>query len=164
LRVLVTGSPVWKSGTVIHSQLEQCRLKCVADDDLLVVVHGGARSGVDLYASGWARWHAEKSTHVAPQEVHPARWEGPCRPACWPGHRRPPTPETVASRTDLGPGWDVCPRAGIYRNEEMVALGADLCLAFVGDDDSHGATNCCWLAEQAGIPTTRFPVANPSAA
>lgn len=45
--------------------------------------------------------------------------------------------------------------AGPIRNQHMVSLGADLCLAFI-KNNSRGATHCADLAEGAGIETQRF--------
>lgn len=63
--------------------------------------------------------------------------------------------------------WSRGRRAGPERNAHMVSLGADLCLAFIGDctsprcnipgkHPSHGATGCADLAEGAGIPVRRY--------
>lgn len=56
------------------------------------------------------------------------------------------------------------------RNAEMVALGAELCLAFAltctkamcrkpKPHDSHGTTHCADLAKRSGITVRRFPLA-----
>ncbi|MGW1015631.1 SLOG family protein [Streptomyces niveus] len=45
--------------------------------------------------------------------------------------------------------------AGPIRNQQMVHLGADICLAFIRNG-SRGATGCADLAEAAGIPTKRW--------
>lgn len=54
------------------------------------------------------------------------------------------------------PDWQYSgKRAGLLRNEHMVSLGADICLAFI-KDNSRGASHCASLAEEAGIETRRF--------
>lgn len=45
-------------------------------------------------------------------------------------------------------------RAGYLRNAEMVALGADICLAYI-KNGSRGATMPARMAEKAGITTIR---------
>lgn len=58
--------------------------------------------------------------------------------------------------------WSRGASAGMERNREMVDLGADVCVAFVGPcnrprcrrpkpHDSHGTAQCMRLAERAGI-------------
>ncbi|GGM75965.1 hypothetical protein GCM10012275_53360 [Longimycelium tulufanense] len=45
--------------------------------------------------------------------------------------------------------------AGPRRNQRMVTLGADICLAFL-TPSSRGTRHCAQLAEAAGIPVYRY--------
>jgi len=148
-RLLVTGSRTWRDAHAVTFALDAASLDALGRE--VIVVHGACEEGADLLADRAAR---DLGFTVEP---HPADWESPCRPECKPGHRR--------RRRD---GTDYCPAAGNYRNEEMVRLGADVCLCFVmpcarpgwcsrrGPHDSHGASDCAERAEKAGIPVRRF--------
>lgn len=51
--------------------------------------------------------------------------------------------------------WSWGKGAGMYRNTEMVQLGADVCLAF-SRNSSPGTRHCAGEAAKAGIPVVRY--------
>jgi len=139
LRILVTGSRDWPDDFTVDDALSELESSRNSPGSLFVVVHGACPTGADAYASRWV-----------------AQWRG------YPGEgmeyvREEPHPAD----------WSRGRKAGPERNAHMVSLGADLCLAFIGDcasprchkprpHPSHGATGCASLAERAGIETRRF--------
>jgi hypothetical protein len=136
MRILVTGSRDWTDEVLIANALLEARERGPMRAGLhrMTLVHGGAK-GADAIAAKWA----EKWGWLI--EPHPADWTAPCRDTCRPGHRR--------RRWD---GAEYCPAAGNYRNQDMVDLSADVCLAFI-KNNSNGATHCSELADAAGIQT-----------
>jgi len=135
MRILITGSRRWTDDDLIRTLLERLHRVGLGPYTL---VHGGAK-GADRTAAEIASGLGWKV------EAHPADWLGPCVVSCTPGHRKKHPGQTVS----------YCPNAGLRRNEEMVALGAGLCLAFI-KDRSSGATHCAEAAKKAGITTLVF--------
>ena len=123
VRVIVTGSRHYPHQEAVWEALYQ------RHSDELTVVHGACPTGADLHAHQWF-FRAESVGAI--EEPHPAQWET-CTPACY--HR---------------PG-KTCPAAGPRRNQEMVDLGADICLAFPWGE-SRGTMDCVRRARKAGIP------------
>ena len=63
----------------------------------------------------------------------------------------------LAVETHLANWEELGKKAGPVRNAAMVALGADVCLAFFKKGaGNRGTTHCSDLAEEAGIPVWRF--------
>lgn len=149
-RVLGTGSRDWTDeGSARKALLAAIsKVMCTVDWDehanLVTVVHGNAL-GADTLLGRVAR---DLGCHV---QAVDAPWEGPClgrrrldpltgEPWCTPGHRR--------SRRG---GGDYCPKAGPRRNQHMVDLGANMCVALpLGP--SGGTRDCMRRAEAAHIP------------
>jgi hypothetical protein len=135
-RILVTGSRTWPDPQLLADTLLQVWHDALeAGHDGIVIVHGGA-DGADLLAETWAIGNS------VPYEAHPADWDT-CGPDCRPGHRR--------TRRN---GTTYCPTAGHRRNQQMVDLGAALCVAF-HHSDSTGTADCLRRAAAAGIPVHR---------
>lgn len=123
-RVLVTGSRTWTDGAVIRRALVDAWV--ASSGRPFVLVHGHCPTGADAAADDWGTQMASVHDETT-VERHPAKWLKPD-----------------------GVSYDRA--AGFRRNAEMVAAGADLCLAFI-KAHSKGATHCLELAEKAGIPS-----------
>lgn len=135
-RVLVTGSRQWDDRLAVARVLCNQR-DMLGDGDTLVVVHGDCPAGPDAMADAWVERHPSHRV-IVERERHPAKWQD-CAPDCPRGHRRRRGASTY------------CPTAGFRRNGEMVALGADVVLAF-RKGGSSGTTDTIRQAEAAGIP------------
>lgn len=134
-RILVTGSRRWSDRHTVEVAIRHEALRLGGLGRSVTVVHGGAHTGADVCAAVSAE---AMDLRV---EEHRADWRAPCRPDCQPDHRKPKG----------SPGRDFCPAAGCYRNQHMVDLGADICLAFPLPG-SRGTWDCVERAKAAGIP------------
>lgn len=140
-RILLTGSRDWKPEGPVRRALRE--YVATAQDFGLspVLVHGACSTGADAIADWlWTSWGWTP-------ERHPADWDS-CGPGC------PSKPHRVRRQPGdrLHPGTlrDWCPKAGPRRNRKMVALGADVVLAFPLSERSGTAT-CMRMAREAGI-------------
>ncbi|WP_181785368.1 SLOG family protein [Streptomyces phytophilus] len=121
-RVLVTGSRDWADADPIRHALTTAWLRHTGT---FIVVHGACPTGADWIASDWVtNLHEGELGANVTEEPHPADWR---------------------------PGGKFDRAAGFRRNADMVALGANLCLAFIRNS-SRGATHTANLADRAGIP------------
>ncbi|MFD3594360.1 SLOG family protein [Nocardia sp. NPDC058640] len=139
-RLLVTGSRNWTNRPIIYESLRLAWRHLQRDepnDVPITLVHGAAQGADTIAAEMWANrsvWYGRRP----PVEPHPADWDH-CDPTCRhaPRYRRD--------------GTRYCSAAGPRRNLEMIAAGADLCLAFpLGR--SIGTQHCIRHARAAGIP------------
>lgn len=147
-RVLVTGTRDWDDTDRLRHELTRTWLTA---EGPFVVVHGACPTGADDLASDWVANMLEAEMGAVSEEPHPADWDH-CVDACPQGHRKAKRRGDVVHPGVCG---DYCPSAGPRRNVALVALGADVCLAFIRNG-SRGASHTARLAEQAGIPTRRF--------
>jgi hypothetical protein len=132
-RVLVTGSRGWDDDHYIATVLAEIKATEFFAD--AVLVHGAAKGVDTIAAEAWR----DLGGRV---EAVPAKWGG-CVDRCPPGHRK----------SKGGRSW--CPTAGHRRNADMVARGADLCLAF-HRGNSSGTADCIRRAHAAGIAVRVF--------
>jgi hypothetical protein len=125
-RVLVTGSRDWPDPSRVYRELS--RLLAWAYEwgyHTLTVVHGDCPTGADKHASDWCSFPHALASISVIEEKHPADWKN---------HGK---------------------AAGFMRNQEMVNLGANECLAFIYNE-SRGASHTAERSEIAGISTRRI--------
>jgi hypothetical protein len=159
-RVLITGSRDFPQPELVRHELTRLWL---LHEGPFVVAHGACPTGPDDDAYRWVTDMIEAEMGVVSDDPMPADWDH-CTDHCRPGHRVTKKPGDIHHPGLLD---DYCPAAGPRRNGEVVARGADRCLAFISPctnrrchkpqpHGSHGATGCADLAEKAGIPTRRW--------
>jgi hypothetical protein len=126
-RILVTGSRDWpdpRTGYVWEALDFAVENAKILGHTYVTVVHGDCPTGVDAMAADYCEDVASHWEHAGIElfvEAHPADWAK---------HGK---------------------AAGPLRNQEMVDLGADICLAFPLNA-SRGTRDCMRRAEAAGIP------------
>lgn len=132
LRILVTGSRDFGNYNVVSRALVvaiETLIKNNPDDKEIVVVHGGAR-GADTLADDFVLRSALFMTgkgYRLRSEKHRADWNKYNK------------------------------AAGPIRNQEMVDLGADICLKFIKHGAANtGTTDCARRAAKAGIEIMEF--------
>lgn len=141
-RILITGSRTWGDEGVIWDALNDTIDEQVKNGETeFVVIHGhcprGADAIADFYCEDQAGWR-DNMGQVLAVERYPADW-ATCTNDCRHSSR---------NRHD---GTRYCPAAGHRRNQHMVDLGADICLAF-NKGNSRGTADCVRRARAAGIP------------
>jgi hypothetical protein len=130
MRIIVTGDRNWFAPDLAEQVLNRLMVRYGPN---LVIVHGAA-TGID-------RSFAEACGDLGVEQgAHPARWE------------ELDHPEAVIRYDKRNRPYNA--NAGPIRNAEMVAAGADLCLAFHrAISSSKGTKDCARRAIAAGIPT-----------
>jgi len=130
MRVIVTGDRNWYAPDLAEQVLNRLLLRYGPG---LVIVHGAA-TGID-------RSFAEACDEMGvEQEAHPARWE------------ELGAPRAVIRYDKRNRPYNA--NAGSVRNAEMVAAGAEMCIAFHrAISASKGTKDCARRAIEAGIPT-----------
>lgn len=145
-RILVTGSRDWTDEASVWRALADVIRKQAPADAPIVVVHGACPTGADRFAAQWCDAAIADGRRPVEADPHPAKW------IAGTGH--------------------VDRSAGFRRNAEVVAAGADICLAFLNPcsdpkctkpqpHPSHGGDHTASLAEKANIPVKRYTPDNP---
>jgi hypothetical protein len=171
LFVLITASRTWEGEQKrgrwypnpgnrdrMFAALQTCLDRVHTTGGRLTLMHGGARGG-DTLAGEWTREQHRAGHPVDLPLIRNAYWKAPCRDTCTPGHRV----------TWEDSGATTCPRAGYYRNEDMVNEVIQVTtqvkgiyfgrpavmLAFI-HQQSGGATHCYEYGKRMGLAPIPF--------
>lgn len=131
MRIIVTGSRDYDNPTAVFAALWRHMDTCVTGRDRLRIVHGGCKTGADVFATDWYSavmcGRSVASAHLLMPEVHPADW------------------------TQYGL------KAGPIRNESMARAGADLCIGFLKTGAKNkGTAGMLDLARKYRIPVETY--------
>jgi YspA, cpYpsA-related SLOG family len=135
-RILITGSRRWPWPIQIALALDDQRAR-LATDGVLIVMHGACPDGADAAAATWCREATQTTGVRVIEEPHPARW-----------------------RDDTGRFHR---NAGMIRNADMIAAGADLVIGF-WLDRSPGTGNTLRHAAHERIPAVVYTAYTPKPA
>jgi YspA, cpYpsA-related SLOG family len=130
MRILVTGSRHWSDYERVSFGLATAIETLMAkfpEDKTITLIHGAA-PGADSLADNFmfrSRKFLAQKGYTVVIDPHPADWDK---------HGK---------------------AAGPIRNQEMVDLGADICVAFVAPD-SRGTVDCMKRARAAGIEILEY--------
>lgn len=123
-RLLTTSSRSWPDPHALWGAVGSAITKHLPNGGVITVVHGGCRTGGDHHTHLWCQQPICDPGYRVVEEVHPADWERYGK------------------------------AAGPIRNQAMVALGADLVLAFPlpgARSLSRGTWDCVDRARIAGL-------------
>ena len=151
MRVIVAGSVDWPMPDVVYDALWLCAEESGRQGKRLTVMVGHGHKCRNVACTGaahdayeWVAWARGRHLPVTEAERYPVEWSKPCRMECVVGHRQ-----------EHPDGTSTCPSAGYYRNETMVAAGADLWMTFV-DRTQKGTSHLMKVARAAGIDGQEF--------
>lgn len=137
MKVLITSSRNWTDQRQVWGALNSLLVDVTVRHDRLVVIHGDCPTGGDRHARQWCETELESGSTLVVERRFPAKWN------------------------EFGK------RAGFMRNQVMVDLMPDLCLAFArpcsdpkcadrGRHVSHGTADTMMRCNLARVPVREF--------
>jgi hypothetical protein len=133
IRILITGSRYLEDSMVVSRAIAVAMEELSSSDDKDIVIVHGAAPGADTLAGDFV---SQAKNFMRGHGVTVREERHPVSPEDW---------EKIGKK------------AGPLRNQKMVDLGADICLAFPAKN-SRGTLDCMMRARKAGIPVKVYNV------